>query len=120
VREPRLEAVADAHEVQRPAVERDHCRQLSSMFGEVTVGRLAYRARGEENLYVADGVLNLPAEHASHGVRRLAATAAAAGSFEGATGQLRQRTGLEAPGRGIGGARRRRLRRVLRPTGDRR
>ena len=71
--------------VARPAVERDHRRQLSSLFGEVSVGRLAYRARGEENLYVADGVLNLPTEHASHGVRRLAARAAAAGSFEDAT-----------------------------------
>ena len=95
VRERRVDSVVDAREVQRPAVERDHQRQLSSMFGEVTVGRLAYRARGEENLYVADGVLNLPGEHASHGVRRLAARAAAAGSFEDATGQVRERTGLD-------------------------
>jgi hypothetical protein len=95
VRESRLDAVVDAREVPRPAVERDHRRQLSSMFGEVTVGRLAYRARGEENLYVADGVLNLPAEHASHGVRRLAARTAAVGSFEDATGQVRERTGLD-------------------------
>ncbi len=95
VREQRLEEVVDAREVPRPAVERDHRRQLSSQFGEVTVGRLAYRARGEENLYVADGVLNLPDEHASHGVRRMAALGSAAGSFEGATGQVRERTGLE-------------------------
>ncbi len=95
VREPRLDAVADAHEVPRPAVEPDHRRRLSSVFGEVTVDRLAYRARGQENLYVADGVLNLPAEHASHGVRRVAARAAAAGSFEHATGQVRERTGLD-------------------------
>jgi hypothetical protein len=95
VRESRVDTVADASGVQRPAVERDHRRQLSSQFGEVSVTRLAYRARGEENLYVADGVLNLPAEHASHGVRRLAARAAAAGSFEDATGQVRERTGLE-------------------------
>jgi hypothetical protein len=95
VREPRVDSVVDAREAQRPAVEHDHQRQLSSMFGEVTVGRLAYRARGEENLYVADGVLNLPGEHASHGVRRLAARAAAAGSFEDATGQVRERTGLD-------------------------
>lgn len=94
-RESRVDAVADAREVPRSAVERDHCRQLSSVFGEVSVGRLAYRARGEENLYIADGVLNLPAEHASHGVRRVAARAAAAGSFEDATGQVRERTGLD-------------------------
>ena len=95
LRESRLDAVVDAREVPRSAVECDHHRQLSSMFGEVTVGRLAYRARGEENLYVADGVLNLPAEHASHGVRRLAARAAVVGSFEDATGQVRERTGLD-------------------------
>lgn len=93
-REQRLDAVADARGVERRAVERDHQRPLASVFGEVTVSRLAYRQRGEENLYVADGVLNLPAEQASHGVRRLAAIEAAAGSFEHATGQVREHTGL--------------------------
>jgi hypothetical protein len=93
-RERRLDGVADAAGVQRRAVERDHQRPLASVFGELTVGRLAYRQRGEENLYVADGALNLPAERASHGVRRLAAIEAAAGSFEHATGQVRERTGL--------------------------
>jgi len=62
--------------------------------GGVTVSLLAYRARGEENLYVADGLLNLPAERSSHGVRRLAAIESAAGSFDHATGQVRERTGL--------------------------
>lgn len=95
VREQRLDGVCGERGVERRAVERDHQRRLSSVFGEVTVGRLAYRERSEENLYVADGVLNLPAEHASHGVRRLAASASAAGSFEHATGQVRERTGLE-------------------------
>ncbi len=93
-RERRLEGVADERGVERRAVERDHERPLASVFGEVTVSRLAYRARGEENLYVADGALNLPEEHASHGVRRLAALESAAGSFEHATSQVRDRTGL--------------------------
>ena len=94
VREQRLDGVADARGVERRAVERDHQRPLQSVFGEVTVSRLAYRARGEENLYVADGLLNLPAERSSHGVRRLAAIESAAGSFDHATGQVRERTGL--------------------------
>lgn len=64
-RERRAGRVADAAGVERRAVERDHQRPLASMFGQVTVRRLAYRARGEENLHVADGVLNLPAERAS-------------------------------------------------------
>jgi len=93
-REQRLDGVADAGGVERRAVERDHRRPLASVFGEVLVGRLAYRQRGQENLYVADGVLNLPAERASHGVRRMVAIEAAAGSFEHATGQVRERTGL--------------------------
>ncbi len=93
-RERRLDRVCDIEGVERRAVEPDHRRALASVFGEVTVGRLAYRQRGEPNLYVADGVLNLPAERASHGVRRLAAIEAAAGSFEHATAQARERTGL--------------------------
>ena len=93
-REQRVDRVADAAGVERRAVERGHQRPLASVFGQVTVSRLAYRARGEENLHVADGVLNLPAERASHGVRRLAAIESAAGSFEHATGQVRERTGL--------------------------
>jgi len=93
-REQRLDGVADGEGVERRAVERDHQRPLASVFGEVTVNRLAYRQRGEQNLYVADGALNVPEERASHGVRRLAAIEAAAGSFEHATGQVRERTGL--------------------------
>ncbi len=94
-REQRLEAVSDEHGVERRTVEGDHQRQLQSVFGAVTVPRMAYRQRGEENRHVADGVLNLPVERASHGVRRIAATESAAGSFEHATGQVRERTGLE-------------------------
>jgi hypothetical protein len=93
-REQRLDGVADGDGVKRRAVERDHRRPLASVFGEVTVSRLAYRQRGEENLYIADGALNLPVERASHGVRRMVAVEAAAGSFEHATGQARERTGL--------------------------
>ncbi|MGO8861994.1 MAG: ISKra4 family transposase [Acidimicrobiales bacterium] len=92
--EQRLDGVADAFGVERRAVETGHERPLDSVFGQVSVERLAYRQRGEENRYVADGILNLPAEHASHGVRRLAALEAAAGSFEHATSQVRERTGL--------------------------
>lgn len=95
VREQRLDAVSDEHGVERGTAECDHQRQLQSVFGEVTVCRLAYRQRGEENRHVADGVLNLPVERASHGVRRIAAAESAAGSFEHATGQVRERTGLE-------------------------
>jgi len=94
-RERRVERVKDSAGLARGAVERDHRRPLASVFGEVTVTRLAYRRRGEENLYVADGALNLPGEQASHGVRRLAAVESSRGSFDDATDQVRERTGLQ-------------------------
>ena len=93
-RERRAERVADERDVERRAVEAGHRRPLQSVFGEVSVKRLAYRARGEQNLYPADGMLNLPDERASHGVRRLAAIESSRGSFEEATSQVRERTGL--------------------------
>jgi hypothetical protein len=95
-REQRADEVVDAAGVARGAVEPDHRRPLDSVFGKVTVGRLAYRARGEQNLYPADGLLNLPVEErASHGVRRLVAVESSRGSFEEATAQVRERTGLQ-------------------------
>ena len=94
-REQRLDEVADSAGVVRGAVERDHERVLSSVFGPVTVRRLAYRHRGSQNLYVADAQLNLPKERPSHGVRRLAAVESSKGSFEEGTEQVRERTGLQ-------------------------
>jgi len=93
-REQRAPRVADERGVRRRSVESGHQRPLHSVFGEVSVKRLAYRQRGEPNLYPADGVLNLPDEWASHGVRRLAAVESSRGSFDEATGQVRERTGL--------------------------
>ena len=90
-REQRAEQVADERGVQRRAVERDHQRPLQTVFGEVDVKRMAYRARGEQNLYPADGVLNLPVERASHGVRRLTAIESSRGSFLEATSKVRER-----------------------------
>jgi hypothetical protein len=92
-REQRLEEVADADGLSRPSVEAGHGRALSTIFGEVSVTRLAYRRRNQPNLHPADGVLNLPEERHSHGVRRRAATEAARGSFDDATATLRAGSG---------------------------
>jgi hypothetical protein len=94
LREQRADMVLDSSGVAHRAVERGHERGLQSVFGEVTVSRLAYRARGEENLHLADAALNLPEERASHGVRRLAAVECARGSFDDALGSVRERTGV--------------------------
>jgi hypothetical protein len=91
--EPRLEAVVDAEGSDRPSVEAGHARTLTTIVGEVSVTRLAYRRRGRPNLHPADGALNLPAERHSHGVRRRAATEAARGSFDDATEAVRSATG---------------------------
>ena len=95
LREPRVDQVVDAAGVERRAVERDHSRPLASVFGDVRVGRLAYRRRGEENLYVADATLNLPEEKHSHGVRRLVALEAPRGSFDDATDAIRRSIGVQ-------------------------
>src|SRR5688572_1300100 len=94
-RETRLGQVVDADGVPRRSVEAGHQRVLATVFGEVTVARLAYRRRGCANLHPADAALNLPAERHSHGLRRLAAQEASRGSFEDATEVIRKATGTE-------------------------
>lgn len=66
-------SVIDINGVAHRSVEAGHARPLATIFGEVSVERLAYRHRGSANLHPADAVLNLPAERHSHGLRRLAA-----------------------------------------------
>ena len=94
-REQRLGEVLDAKGLDRPSVEAGHSRALTTIFGEVTVTRLAYRRRHQPNLHPVDAALNLPDERHSHGLRRLAASEAARGSFDDATGAIRSRTGTQ-------------------------
>ncbi|MHB8345548.1 MAG: hypothetical protein ACYDED_15125 [Ferrimicrobium sp.] len=92
-REKRLEEVVDADGVSRGSIEPSHERCLATIFGEVEVGRLAYRRRGFANLYPADAMWNLPKERHSHGIRRLAAIESARGSFDGAIEAIERATG---------------------------
>ena len=100
VREPRLEQVVGDEGVARGRVEPGHARILETVFGAVTVERLAYRAPGLGNLHPADAALNLPVERHSHGLRKLAALEAARGSFQDAVDAIGRQTGL-----GLGSAR---------------
>jgi hypothetical protein len=68
LREERAEEVKDADGVRHGAVDAEHTRPLGTIIGTVSVARLAYRHRGHANLYPADGHLNLPQEHHSHGL----------------------------------------------------
>lgn len=98
VREPRLAVVTGATGVRHAAVESDHTRPLATIFGPVTVHRVAYRHRGQANLHPADAALNLPVERHSHGLRRLAALEASRGSFDQARQALARAIG-QPPGK---------------------
>jgi len=95
-REQRRNGVAGAEGVARTRVETGHQRQLATVFGQVTVTRMAYRAPGAANLYPADAALNLPEEKHSHGLRKLAAIEVARGSFESAAAAIGRVTGAVA------------------------
>jgi hypothetical protein len=92
-REQRLCEVVDEQGNERGTVEVDHARPLLTVFGQVSVTRLAYRRRGEHNLYPADADLNLPQELHSHGLRELSAIESARGSFEETTAAIGRSTG---------------------------
>ena len=68
---------------------------LGTVFGKVTVSRMAYRAPGRGNLHPADAALNLPVERHSHGLRKLAASEAARGSFQDAVDGIERACGQQ-------------------------
>ena len=92
-REVRVEGVVDSAGTPRASIEHGHHRALSTVFGEVSVKRLAYRRRGEENLHLVDASLNLPGEKHSHGLRRWSAIEATRGSYDEATAAIERGTG---------------------------
>jgi hypothetical protein len=100
-REVRLPEVVGADGAARRYAEAGHSRPLATVFGEVTVKRLAYRRKGEANLHPADAALNLPTERHSHGLRRLAAIESSRGSFEEATGAIERGTGARVAKRQV-------------------
>lgn len=86
--------VVDAHGVTHGAVEAGHHRPLETIFGEVVVTRLAYRAKKANNLHPSDAALNLPSERHSHGLRERCAIEASRDSYEEATSALGRHTGV--------------------------
>lgn len=94
VREQRQQRVVDAEQVAHTRIEGGHQRGLATVFGQVTVARMAYRAPGGRNLHPADAILNLPAGKHSHGLRRPAARESVRGSFEQASDAIWRTTGV--------------------------
>jgi hypothetical protein len=70
---------------------------LSTVFGEVTVTRNAYRAPKAVNPYPTDDVLNLPEGKHSDGLAKLAVIESVRGSFDTAIEAITRATGV-APG----------------------
>jgi hypothetical protein len=91
--EQRLPEVVDATGVERTRIERGRSRTLATVFGKVTVTRIAYRGDGVADLHPADAVLNLPAGMHSHGLGKLAAVEASRGSFADACERINAMTG---------------------------
>jgi hypothetical protein len=94
VREERLPEVIGEDQVTRRHAEFGHERLLATVFGQVSISRIAYRAKGVDSRYPADAGLNLPTGKHSHGLARLAALAAASGSFEQAQAIIERATGV--------------------------
>jgi hypothetical protein len=93
-REERRRDVTGEDGVPRTRAEKGRSRPLVTKFGQVTVSRIAYRSPGRANVYLLDGVLNLPEEKHSHGLRKMAAIEAARGSVEAACAAVARATGV--------------------------
>jgi hypothetical protein len=99
--EGRIEDVTGHDGVARRSIEADHERRLVTIFGDVRVRRLAYRHKATTNLYPADAALNLPEESYSHGLRAIAATEAARGSFDETVAAIDRASAVTVPKRQV-------------------
>ena len=94
-REQRREDVTGPDGITRTRAEKGHGKVMATVFGQVTVSRIAYRAPGAPNVHLVDEALNLPQEKQSHGLRKLAAIESARGSFEDAAAAITRATGVK-------------------------
>jgi hypothetical protein len=97
----RADVVAAGEDGARSRVEPKHTRTLTTVFGQVVVERLAYRALGARNLYPADAVLNLPEREHSHGLRKQSAIEASRGSFGAAAAAIERASGVQVAKRQV-------------------
>jgi hypothetical protein len=93
--EPRRLSVVGSEKTERREVVSTE-RELKTIFGEVKVERLAYRAprKGVCNLMPLDRDLNLPREVFSFGLQKRAAIEIAKSSFEESQESIRERCGI--------------------------
>jgi hypothetical protein len=91
--EERRARVTGPDGVCRTRAEAGHGRVLASVFGPVTVTRIAYRAPGARNACPADAELGLPPGRHSHGLAEMTAAAAVRESLAAACAQVTAVTG---------------------------
>jgi hypothetical protein len=92
--EERADGVTSADGVRHGTVESGCKRGLETIFGPVTVTRMAYRNRKEPNLYPADARQALPGDPYSMGMRALAARHLASSGYQQAQDDIEDRTGV--------------------------
>ncbi len=98
-REEKLESVIGADGLSRTHRRTGETCGLRSVFGDVTVERISYEARGAGSLKPLDAVLNLPTRLYSHGVSKRIVEDAIKMSFEGAVADLERTAGVHVPKR---------------------
>jgi hypothetical protein len=94
IHEQRRVDIVGADQVARTRVEHGHQRGLSTVFGKVTVTRIAYRAPKAVNLYPTDDILNLPEGKHSDGLAKLAVIESVRGSFDTTIQAITRATGV--------------------------
>ena len=93
-REPKRAHVTGADGVIRTPCRSGCTRPLMSLFGEVTITRRGYGARGQKSVFPLDAQLNLARDKYSHGLRRRVGEEAIKGSFDELAAGLPIATGV--------------------------
>ena len=96
----RVPAIAGADAIIRTH-RREQERPLLTLFGEVTVTRIGYGARGADSLRPLDAQLNLPEDKYSHGIRKRLAIEVARGAYDEAVAALSRSNGVMVPKRQV-------------------
>ena len=79
--------------------KRLHTRQLVTLFGTVSITRMAYGSRGQPSLHPLDAQLQLPARRFSYEIQRRLVKSALQGPFDEALEVLADTTGIVVPKR---------------------
>ena len=98
-RELKREHVVGGDGVMRTHRRPGCTRTLMSLFGEVSIKRLGYGARGQASVFPLDAQLNLPRDKYSHGLRLRVGEEVSKGSFDEAVSCVERTTGGKVPKR---------------------